>query len=167
MYRSPLTWEEAKVWREELKSAGKKLVFTNGCFDIIHPGHVDLLDKSRNLGDALIVALNTDDSVSRIKGPSRPVNSEEDRVAVVSGLKAVDEVVLFDEDTPSEIINLLLPDILVKGGDWTPETVVGSDTVQQAGGRVEIIPLVEGRSTTNVIEKILNSAGIQGKDRLT
>jgi len=156
MFRSPLSWKEAKEWCDRCKTAGKKIVFTNGCFDIIHPGHVDLLDKCRQFGDVLLVAINSDVSVRSIKGEKRPVVPEIDRAAVVAGLEAVDNVVLFDQDTPGELIDLLVPDVIVKGGDWTPDTVVGAETVISAGGSVEIIPLVEGRSTTNVVEKIIS-----------
>lgn len=154
MQNALMTRAEAKQWRENHRTAGRTVVFTNGCYDILHPGHVSLLETCRSFGDALIVAINSDASVRRIKGDKRPIVAEEDRARVLRGLRAVDAVVLFDEDTPAEIIDELVPDVLVKGGDWTPETVVGAETVQRAGGRVEIVPLVQGRSTTSVIDTI-------------
>src|SRR6185295_10714775 len=134
----------------------KKVVFTNGCFDILHLGHVTYLENARKLGDALIVAVNTDASVRRLnKGPNRPVNPEGDRSRVLSALAWVDVVVLFDEDTPLEIIKAVKPDILCKGADYKrKQDVVGWDVVESYGGRVALIPLVEGRSTSNVIDKI-------------
>lgn len=139
---------------DELKTQGKKIVFTNGCFDIIHAGHLDYLTKAKQLGDYLIIGLNSDDSVSKLKGPSRPINNQEDRAAVLSGLKPVDFVVLFEEQTPFNLINSIKPDILVKGGDYTIENIVGSDIVENNGGKVIVIPFVKGKSTTNIIEKI-------------
>ncbi|MBI3260419.1 MAG: D-glycero-beta-D-manno-heptose 1-phosphate adenylyltransferase [Ignavibacteriae bacterium] len=138
---------------QELRSASKKIVFTNGCFDILHSGHVTYLSSAKKLGDVLIIGLNTDASVRRLKGENRPVNSEDDRAIVINALKSVDYVVLFDEDTPLELITLLKPDILVKGGDYTPETIVGADTVLRNGGSVIVIPLVAGKSTTAIIQK--------------
>ncbi len=137
-----------------LKSDSKKIVFTNGCFDIIHVGHVDYLRKARDLGDVLIVGLNTDNSVRRIKEAGRPVNNENDRAVVLDSLKFVDYVVFFDEDTPYNLIKEIQPDILVKGGDYTIETIVGSDIVLGNGGNVITIPLTEGKSTSGLIEKI-------------
>lgn len=130
-----------------------RVVFTNGVFDILHRGHVEYLCRARELGDALIVGVNTDDSVRRLKGPSRPVNRELDRAFVLAALACVDAVCLFGEDTPAEIIGQLVPDVLVKGGDYTPATVVGRDTVEAAGGRVVIIPLVQGHSTTAILDR--------------
>lgn len=135
----------------------QRVVFTNGCFDILHRGHVEYLYAARALGDALVVGVNTDDSVRRLKGEGRPVNRELDRAFVLAGLGCVDAVTLFDEDTPAALIAALLPDVLVKGGDYTPETVVGRDTVEQAGGRVVIIPLVHGHSTTGTLERLRSS----------
>ena len=132
----------------------KKLVFTNGVFDILHAGHVDYLMKSRSLGDYLIVALNTDASVSRLKGPTRPVNSLADRMAVIEALRCVDCVVAFDEDTPKRIIGEIKPDIHVKGGDYTIESLPESAIVQAYGGQVVILPLLEGRSSTRIIDKL-------------
>ncbi len=130
------------------------LVFTNGCFDILHRGHVEYLAFARSLGDELLVALNSDASVRRLKGEGRPINTVEDRAAVLAGLEAVDWLTIFDADTPGELISSLLPDVLVKGGDYTPGTVVGAPEVEAAGGRVIIAPLVPGRSTTNIIRKV-------------
>lgn len=127
-------------------------VFTNGCFDILHPGHVDLLQKSRSLGDLLIVGVNTDESVKRLKGPQRPFHSLKDRMKILAALACVDFVVAFGEDTPLELIRKLTPKILVKGGDYHRDTVVGADWVENNGGRVEIIPLVPGHSTTNILK---------------
>jgi D-beta-D-heptose 7-phosphate kinase/D-beta-D-heptose 1-phosphate adenosyltransferase len=130
------------------------VVFTNGCFDLLHRGHVEYLYTARNLGDALILGLNTDASVRRLKGPARPVVPEGDRQAVIAALGCVDAVTLFDEDTPRALIAALLPDILVKGGDYRPEDVVGKAEVEAAGGKVMIIPFLEGRSTTGLIQKL-------------
>ncbi|HEX2081368.1 MAG TPA: D-glycero-beta-D-manno-heptose 1-phosphate adenylyltransferase [Longimicrobium sp.] len=131
-----------------------RVVFTNGVFDLLHRGHVEYLYAARALGDALVVGVNTDASVRRLgKGPDRPVNGEEDRAFVLAGLGCVDAVTLFDEDTPRELVAVLLPDVLVKGGDYTVETIAGADVVIAAGGRVEVIPLVPGRSTTNILER--------------
>ncbi len=138
----------------ELKANGKKVVFTNGCFDILHIGHVTYLEKAARLGDILVIGLNSDASVSALKGPSRPVNNENDRAGILSALKFVDYVSVFDEDTPFELVSAIMPDIIVKGGDYTPETIVGADIVTQNGGEVVVIPLVEGKSTTNIIRKI-------------
>jgi D-beta-D-heptose 7-phosphate kinase / D-beta-D-heptose 1-phosphate adenosyltransferase len=129
------------------------LVFTNGCFDILHRGHVEYLAYARSLGDALVVAVNTDDSVRRLKGPARPINPEDDRALVLAALTAVDWVTFFDEDTPRELLAALLPDVLVKGGDYLPEEIVGNREVTAAGGRVVIAPLVPGRSTSQIIQR--------------
>lgn len=138
----------------ELKEKGKKIVFTNGCFDILHSGHVTYLNKAKQLGDILILGLNTDESVSRIKGPSRPINNENDRAVVIDALRCIDYVTLFNEETPFELINSIIPDVLVKGGDYTIETIVGAETVMANGGEVITIQLVEGKSTTNIINKM-------------
>lgn len=133
------------------------LVFTNGCFDLLHPGHVQYLEAARGLGDALVVGINSDDSVRRLaKGADRPLVPQEDRLRVVAALEAVDAVCLFGEDTPRELIAALLPDVLVKGGDYSVDAVVGRTEVEAAGGRVEIIPFLEGHSTTDLIERIRN-----------
>ncbi|MBW3630897.1 MAG: D-glycero-beta-D-manno-heptose 1-phosphate adenylyltransferase [Gemmatimonadetes bacterium] len=134
------------------------LVFTNGVFDILHRGHVEYLDHARRLGDALVVGLNTDDSVRRLKGPTRPLNREDDRAIVLAGLGAVDAVVLFGDDTPFALISALLPDVLVKGGDYRAEEIVGAPEVTAAGGRVVVAPLLAGRSTTNLLERARGGA---------
>lgn len=138
----------------QLRQQSQRIVFTNGCFDILHAGHVTYLQKARELGDVLVVGVNSDDSVRRLKGASRPVNNEDDRALVIDALRCVDYVCLFPEDTPLELITALLPNVLVKGGDYTPETIVGADVVRSHGGKVEVIPLVDGKSTTNIIRKI-------------
>jgi rfaE bifunctional protein nucleotidyltransferase chain/domain len=135
----------------------RTLVFTNGVFDILHRGHVEYLYAARSLGAELIVALNTDDSVRRLKGPERPIHSEADRAIVLAGLGCVDFVTFFADDTPLRLLSALLPDVLVKGGDYTPDTIVGRNEVEAAGGRVVVIPFVEGRSTTNTVNKIRGS----------
>jgi len=133
---------------------GKKIVFTNGCFDILHRGHVTYLNQARDLGDLLIVGINSDESVKRLKGPERPVNMLEDRAYVLSALKSVDYVIPFEEDTPLNLINLIMPDILVKGGDYTIDRIIGAQEVLAHGGRVEIIPFVPGKSTSAIIDTI-------------
>jgi rfaE bifunctional protein nucleotidyltransferase chain/domain len=135
---------------------GKKLVFTNGCFDLLHPGHIDYLCRARDLGDLLVIGLNTDDSVRRLKGPSRPILDEVSRGLILASLSFVDAVILFDEDTPIELIRTVQPDILVKGGDYKAENVVGYDLVTGQGGQVIILPFVEGFSTTSIEQKILS-----------
>ena len=148
------TLDEAMVQVRAARSAGKKVVFTNGCFDVIHAGHVHLLEQTAALGDLLIVGLNSDESVRRLKGESRPLNVESDRARVLGALGSVDAVVLFEEDTPIRLIEAIRPDVLVKGGDYTRDGVVGADVVEAGGGRVEIIPLVDGLSTTATIERM-------------
>jgi D-beta-D-heptose 7-phosphate kinase/D-beta-D-heptose 1-phosphate adenosyltransferase len=142
----------------EWRAAGETIVFTNGCFDLLHIGHVTLLEDCRTFGSKLVLGLNTDAGVRRLKGPSRPVVGERERARVMSALAAVDAVVLFDEDTPIELIRALKPDVLVKGGDYAVETVVGHEDVIAAGGRVEIVPIVEGFSTSNIIRKLAATA---------
>ncbi len=137
-----------------LRKGGRKIVFTNGCFDILHAGHVRYLTQARSFGDCLVLGLNTDASVRQLKGPERPVNSEQDRAEVAGGLRAVDYVVLFGEPTAEKLIGMVRPDVYVKGGDYTLETLPEAKIVRQYGGRVEFISMVEGRSTTNLIEKI-------------
>jgi D-beta-D-heptose 7-phosphate kinase/D-beta-D-heptose 1-phosphate adenosyltransferase len=149
--------------RAQLKNAGKRVVFTNGCFDILHRGHVDYLIKARALGDALIVGLNTDNSVRRLKGAGRPVVEEDDRAAVLAALSAVDYVCLFDEDTPYELIKSIVPDVLVKGADWSVQDVVGKDVVESAGGSVQTIEFLPNRSTSKIIQKISETAARQSK----
>lgn len=132
----------------------QKIVFTNGCFDIIHTGHIRYLQQAAALGDILIVAVNSDDSVKRLKGPERPINGQEDRCEVLAAMEFIDFVVIFEQDTPAELISAIKPDVLVKGGDYTPDQVVGKDIVEAYGGRVEIIPFVQGKSSTSIIHKI-------------
>ncbi|MBU3680084.1 MAG: D-glycero-beta-D-manno-heptose 1-phosphate adenylyltransferase [Candidatus Kapabacteria bacterium] len=136
-----------------LRKSHATVVFTNGVFDILHAGHTTYLDAARALGDVLVVGLNTDASVKRLKGPERPINTQADRATVLQALRSVDHVVLFEQDTPLDVITAIVPDVLVKGGDYTRETIVGADLVEEHGGRVVTIPLVEGRSTTNVITR--------------
>ncbi|MCB9024972.1 MAG: D-glycero-beta-D-manno-heptose 1-phosphate adenylyltransferase [Bdellovibrionaceae bacterium] len=131
----------------------KKVVFTNGCFDILHVGHVRYLQQARQLGDILVVALNSDDSVKRLKGPQRPIQNEKDREEILSSLSCVDYVTIFSEETPLRLITQLQPDVLVKGGDWPVNTIVGFEVVQANGGEVYSLPFVEGRSTTQIIKK--------------
>jgi rfaE bifunctional protein nucleotidyltransferase chain/domain len=150
-----MSWERAQQWRRAL--GGRKLVLTNGVFDLLHPGHLDVLRAARVEGDVLMVAVNTDDSVRRLKGPSRPVRNETERALVVAALAMVDAVVLFGEDTPRELIEAIEPDVLVKGGDYTESTIVGAADVRKRGGRVVIVPLTPGHSTTGTLEKLRGS----------
>jgi D-beta-D-heptose 7-phosphate kinase/D-beta-D-heptose 1-phosphate adenosyltransferase len=137
-----------------LRSRGKRIVFTNGCFDILHVGHVEYLGKARKLGDLLVIGLNSDKSVRKIKGDSRPINRQADRAKVLSALSFVDYVTIFNEDTPESLIKKLKPDVLAKGGDWKPKDIVGGDFVKSRGGRVVSIPFVEGYSTTSLLRKL-------------
>lgn len=138
----------------DCKAKGQKIVFTNGCFDILHHGHVEYLSKAADLGDVLLIGLNTDNSVRRLKGPARPVNDEQSRALLLSALQFVDAVVLFDEDTPYELIKKVQPDVLVKGSDYKVEDIVGYDVVTAKGGKVVTVNLVEGFSTTAIINKM-------------
>ncbi len=140
---------------EGLKTKGKRIVFTNGCFDLLHIGHIRYLEKAKSLGDILVVGVNSDRSVQRLKGPDRPILPEEERAEILSGLGCVDYVTVFDEPTPLDLISSFQPHILVKGGDWTKETTVGREVVEKLGGEVIILPFVEGSSTSNLIETIL------------
>lgn len=142
--------DQVKKW----KSAGLKVVFTNGCFDLLHVGHVDYLEKAKALGDILLVAVNADHSVKKLKGIHRPIQDEYSRMAIIAALESVDGVVLFHEDTPYEIISLLLPDVLCKGGDWKIEDIIGSDLVSNNGGKIVSIPFISGYSTTLIEQKI-------------
>ncbi|PID28382.1 MAG: D-glycero-beta-D-manno-heptose 1-phosphate adenylyltransferase [Candidatus Cloacimonadota bacterium] len=142
---------------EECVEKGQRIVFTNGCFDILHFGHVSYLEKAKSEGDCLVVGVNSDSSVKRLKGENRPVNHEDDRTAVLAALESVSYVIIFKEDTPIDLIKLIKPDVLVKGGDWKPEEIVGSDFVSACGGKVKTIKFEDGRSTTNVIERIRES----------
>lgn len=147
-----MTWSAARAWRERLGS--RALVFTNGVFDLLHPGHVDVLVGARAEGEHLVVGLNSDASVRRLKGPERPVRSQAERAYVLAALESVDAVVVFEEDTPLELIRHLRPDVLVKGGDYTEATIVGAPDVRSWGGRVAVIPLTPGQSTTSIVEKL-------------
>jgi rfaE bifunctional protein nucleotidyltransferase chain/domain len=147
------TRAELLLLREDWRQHRKTVVFTNGCYDILHPGHIQLLEQARALGDVLIVALNSDASVRRAKGPLRPIIPEQDRAIVVAALSAVDAVTLFDEETPRELIAALLPDVLVKGADWS-HFIAGREEVEAAGGRVLTLPLASGYSTTAIVERI-------------
>jgi D-beta-D-heptose 7-phosphate kinase/D-beta-D-heptose 1-phosphate adenosyltransferase len=140
-----------RAWRDAQPG---RVVFTNGVFDLLHPGHVDVLMAARSHGDALVVAINTDASVRRLKGPSRPIRTESDRATVLAALECVDAVVSFDADTPLELITELSPDVLVKGGDYTPESIVGASVVEARGGRVVVVPLTAGHSTTRTVEQL-------------
>ena len=146
---------ELKATVDRLKREGKKVVFTNGCFDILHAGHTRYLREARKLGDVLILALNSDSSVRSIKGPMRPIVPEAERAEVVASLDSVDYVTVFDELTPLELIEFLQPDVIVKGGDWAEKDIVGAEAVRKWGGRVAIMPVIEGASTTNIIDKVL------------
>ncbi len=148
------TREDLVAARAGWKREGQSVVFTNGCYDILHPGHIRLLEKARSLGDVLILALNTDASVRRLKGPSRPLIPEQERAAAAMRLAAVDAVTLFDEDTPRELIAAVLPDILIKGADWA-HFIAGREEVEAAGGQVLALPLEPGYSTTGIVEEIL------------
>ena len=148
-------WEAAARWVTDLQGRGQKVVFTNGCFDLLHPGHVGYLEEARSLGDALIIGVNTDLSVTRLKkGPGRPLTPEADRARVLAACACVDRVVLFAEDTPLALITLLTPDILVKGGDYQLDEIVGREVVLARGGRVVALPFVPGYSTTRLIDRI-------------
>ena len=149
------TREELIAVRAEWKRAGKKVVFTNGCYDVLHPGHIRLLESARSRGEVLVLALNTDASVQRLKGPTRPLISEDQRAELAAALAAVDAVTFFDEDTPRELIAAVLPDVLIKGADWA-HFIAGREEVEAAGGRVLALPLEPGYSTTGIVEEIVN-----------
>lgn len=148
-----ITHEEASRIATQYRNAGRSVVFTNGCFDLLHAGHVTLLQHARDQGDILFLGLNADASIKRLKGPDRPVQNEQDRASIMSGLGCINYIVLFEEDTPIKLIEAIRPDVIVKGGDYRPDEVVGADVVKAHGGRVEIVPLLEGRSTTRIIER--------------
>lgn len=156
--RGVMGWDAAREWREAQRP--RVVVFTNGIFDLLHPGHVDVLTAARAEGDALIVGVNSDASTRRLKGEDRPVRSEADRTYVLAALDVVGAVTVFDEDTPLELIRHLRPDVLVKGGDYTAETVVGADDVRSWGGRVVIVPLTAGHSTTAIINRLKDRPGV-------
>ncbi|MCH8285415.1 D-glycero-beta-D-manno-heptose 1-phosphate adenylyltransferase [candidate division KSB1 bacterium] len=149
-----LSRKEVADFCREAKRSGKTVVFTNGCFDIIHRGHIENLSEAAKLGDILIVGLNTDLSIKKLKGTGRPVMEENDRAIILASFEFVDAVCLFDEDTPKNLISEIQPDVLVKGGEYSVETIVGSDTVIAAGGKVIQIPMVKGKSTTDIIKRI-------------
>ena len=148
--------EELVSIRKELKKQNKKVVFTNGCFDILHAGHVDYITKAKEKGDVLIVAVNSDSSTKRLKGDARPIVPQNERAFIISSLKPVDYVFIFEEDTPYEVIKKIVPDVLVKGADWTPDKIVGKDIVEANGGKVETIKFVNDQSTTNIIKTVLD-----------
>ncbi len=148
---------EAVSLRKQWRAENKRVVFTNGCFDLLHPGHVTYLENARALGDVLIIGLNSDDSIQQLKGPSRPINALADRAHMLAGLRSVDLVVPFAEETPIDLIKTLLPDVLVKGGDYQPDHIVGAKEVREAGGKVIVVPFLDGHSSTNLIKKIQNS----------
>lgn len=148
--------EEISHIAEKLKAENKVIVFTNGCFDILHSGHIKYLYDAKKLGDILIVGLNSDSSIKRIKGEKRPIINQEERAYIISALEMIDFIVIFDDDTPYELIKCIKPNILVKGGDWDIEKIVGKDIVESYGGKVLNIPFVEGKSTSNIIQRILD-----------
>ncbi|HON58289.1 MAG TPA: D-glycero-beta-D-manno-heptose 1-phosphate adenylyltransferase [Smithella sp.] len=156
-----LSREALKEKLDDLRSQGKKIAFTNGCFDILHVGHVRYLREAKKTADVLVLALNSDSSVRAIKGEKRPVVGQQERAEIMAALECVDFVTIFSELTPLELIKFLQPDVLIKGGDWPEEKVVGRDEVKKWGGRVAIIPEVEGKSTTNIVERILNLYGAE------
>jgi rfaE bifunctional protein nucleotidyltransferase chain/domain len=153
-----LTIEEAILRFGREKRNGRRIVFTNGCFDLLHPGHVASLEQARALGDALIVGINSDTSVRQLKGGGRPVLPERERAEILAGLECVDAVIIFNEPTPREVIARLLPDVLVKGGDWPGDQIVGREEVEAAGGRVVLVPVVAGYSTSAILRKIREGA---------
>ena len=147
------TIDKVRRWKE----SGEKIVFTNGCFDILHAGHIHLLKEAKNLGDRLIIGLNSDQSVQNLKGPDRPFNTEDARASVLESLSMVDGVTIFQEDTPHELVKEIIPHVLVKGGDYSIENVVGADTVRASGGKVVLIPILKGYSTSDIITRIRKS----------
>jgi len=152
---SSISLSDLKAIRSKLKASGKKVVFTNGVFDLIHAGHVDYLSKAKKLGDVLIVGLNSDDSVKRIKGEKRPILKQDERAFILSNLKPVDYVISFDEDTPEKLISEIIPDILVKGADWAVEKIVGREIVEKNGGKVMNIEFANDQSTSKIIDLIV------------
>jgi len=153
--RKIATWAEAERWRE---GKSGKVVFTNGVFDLLHPGHIDVLTAARAAGDALLVGVNSDASVQRLKGPSRPLRTEAERAYVLAALESVDMVVVFGEDTPLELVMRVRPDVIVKGGDYSEDTIVGAREVRAWGGSVLVVPLTPGQSTTRIIERMSESS---------
>jgi rfaE bifunctional protein nucleotidyltransferase chain/domain len=156
--------EEMAEERKRLRTRGERLVFTNGCFDILHPGHVRYLREARGLGDRLVVAVNSDEVVGRLKGPSRPLTPLAERMELLAALECVDYVVAFEEETPFEIIEELVPDVLVKGGDWTPDRIVGRERVERAGGLVLSLRYAPGFSTSSLIERIVERLGPRARE---
>jgi len=154
-FRNPHEREKLHLWRKSMQTEHKKLVFTNGVFDILHHGHVSYLKEARNLGDALIIGVNADSSVRRLKGDKRPLQVEGDRAHILASLKSTDCVVIFDDDTPLSLIEFVIPDILVKGADWNVENIAGKDVVEKNGGKVMTLNFIEGRSTTGVVEMVI------------
>ncbi len=146
-----MSWNTLRDWRTDFWG---RVVFTNGVFDLLHPGHVDVIQAARAAGDALVVGINSDESVRRLKGDSRPIRSQIERAYVIAALESVDVVTVFDEDTPLELVRCLMPDVLVKGGDYTEATIVGAEEVMARGGDVLVIPLTAGQSTTSIIERM-------------
>ena len=149
-----LTQAQTRALVERLRAEGRRIVFTNGVFDVLHPGHVRYLQQARSFGGALVVGVNADASVRRNKGPDRPINPESERAEIVAALEVVDAVVVFGEDTPAEIIRLVQPDVLVKGSDWPPDQIVGRSTVEARGGQVILVTVEQGYSTTAIVEKV-------------
>jgi len=149
-----LTWEQTAAFVSAVRLADRRIVFTNGVFDLLHPGHVRYLQHARSLGDLLIVGLNADASVRRNKGPDRPITAEHERAELLAALECVDAVVIFEQDTPAEIVRLIQPDILVKGADWPADQIVGRDTVEARGGRVVLVPVEQGHSTSSILNRI-------------
>lgn len=145
--------KQVKIWKE----SGERIVFTNGCFDLVHRGHIEVLARTADLGDKLIIGLNSDSSIKRLKGESRPIINEDSRAILLAALSFVDAIVLFSEDTPFNLISTLLPDVLAKGGDYEISSIAGHDVVQNNGGEVILVPFVDGFSSTNIIDKIKNS----------
>ena len=149
-----LTWPETAAFVQSVRATGQRVVFTNGVFDLLHPGHVRYLQHARRLGDVLIVGLNADSSVRRNKGPGRPITPELERAELLAALDCVDAVVIFEQETPAEIVKLVQPDILVKGADWPADQIVGRDTVEARGGKVVLVPTEKGHSTTAIVDRI-------------
>jgi rfaE bifunctional protein nucleotidyltransferase chain/domain len=154
LYNKIFTWETLKSQVAKWQKQGKKIVFSNGCFDIVHKGHIDYLNRAADLGDVLVMGLNTDDSVSKLKGPHRPIQDEQSRLTIIAALQCVNAVVLFDEETPFELIKLVQPDVLVKGSDYKPENIVGYDIVIAKGGQVKTIDYLPGFSTSGIEKRI-------------
>ena len=165
MSRKKYGLEDLIKIRKKLKREGKKVVFTNGCFDLLHKGHIHLFREAKKQGDVLIVAVNEDASISKFKGRGRPIFSLEERLEILEAIEEIDYLVSFSEETPQKIISLLLPDVLVKGGDWKLEEVVGKEEVEKTGGKVVLVPYIRGYSTSAIISKILHSAAVQENNK--